>query len=455
MITNTTRCGRFAAPLLAAVLCATAAPALAQPQGRDAYQIDMKGFIPPVMTMHRPQDEVDLGGGLKYVVLRPGNGTDVIDGTDIAFELNCFTTKGELLYSSREPGNKPAGVKIPGTQMWPALEKAMMGMKRSEFRKILMPKELMPEGGMGPLPGDKDIVLEVGLFAVAPPVDPIIAKRGKDGSTWMDLKLGEGEAFDENGFATCHINVFNHLGELMGSTSITRVPLQVAGDADRYWVRYAHGMQPGGTRIIEFDEPEAYRKMRLQNAGLDAVDVNRKHRWRMMVDCLIVTPPIKMTEHDPTKEVDIGDGIRIVDLVIGDGEVYPPATPPGEEKKSWTPRLNFASWNADDGTLFDSSLKPGGQPIDYSPGLYPSVWQRGLVGMRKGGKRKMIVPPNIDKGQDFRQIPDDRGFIYELELLDWTPSLFDFTNEEGVLDIGTEQPADIGGGTAADQGGGK
>ncbi len=444
---------RFAASLActAALLGLAPLAALAQPAGRDAYKNDdkvlgMKGFIPPVMSMHRTQDEVDLGDGLKYVVLRPGTGIDVIDGCDLAFELNAFTAKGELLYSSREPGNKPAGVKIPGTQMWPALEKAMMGMHRSEFRKILIPKELMPANGFGPLPANTDVVLEVGLFAVAPPVDPLIAKRGEDGSTWMDVKLGEGELFDRSGFATCHINVFNDLGELMGSTSITRVPLEVAGDADRYWVRYALGMRAGGTRIIEFDEPEAYRKMRLQQAGLNAVD-NTKRRWRLMVDCLIVTPPIKQTPHDPAKEVNIGDGIRIVDLVVGEGDVYPPPTPPGEKATEYTPRINFASWNADDNTLYDSSLKPGGGPIQYSPGLYPSVWQRGLVGMRKGGKRKMIVPANIDKGQDFRQIPDDRGFIYEIELLDWEEALFQFTNDGG-LDF--SDPTEDGG-TAADQ----
>ncbi len=447
---------RFAASLActAALLGIAPVAALAQPAGRDAYKNDTlelgaKKFIPPVMSMHRTQDEVDLGDGLKYVILRPGNATDIIDGTDIAFELNCFTAKGELLYSSRAPGNKPAGVKIPGTQMWPALEKAMMGMKRSEFRKILMPKELMPKGGMGPLPDDQDIVLEVGLFAVAPPVDPLIAHRNADGSTWMDLNIGEGDAFDRDGFATCHINVFNDLGELMGSTSITRVPLQVPGDANRYWVRYALGMKTGGTRIIEFDEPEAYRKMRLQQAGLNAVDVNKKHRWRLMVDCLIVTPPIKQTAHDPAKEVDIGDGIKIVDLVIGDGDVYPPPTPPGEKPIEYTPKINYSSWNADDGTLFDSSQKPGGGPIQYSPGLYPSVWQRGLAGMHKGGKRKMIVPANIDKGQDFKQIPDDRGFIYELELLDWEEALFQFTNDGGSLDF--SEPVGDDSGTAADK----
>lgn len=412
-------------------------------------QIHVKGFIPPVMSMHRPEDEVKMENGVRYVTLIGGTGTDIIDGCYIGFELNAFTTKGELLHASREPGNKPAGVRVPGGEMFPAWEKALMGAKRGEIRKILIPKELGPgPDGLGPLPGDTDLVLECGVFAVAPPLDPIVSQLEKDGSRWMDLRLGEGEPFDRNGFANCHINVFNDEGELMGSTTIARYPIQVSGDADRYWVRFAHGMKSGGTRVIEFDEPDAYRKMRLQQAGLNAPEGNKPRRWRMIVDCISVTAPILQTPHDPSKERNIGDGIKIVDLVIGEGDTFPPPQVPGEPPQEWTPTINYSSWNADDGSLYDSSYKPGGQPIPYSKGLYPSVWERALKGMRKGGKRKMIVPANIDKGQDFRQIPDDRGFIYELELVDWEPALFTLTpGAGGGFDL-SDEPIEFDGNAA-------
>ncbi len=418
---------------MALSLCALpAAPSLGQ-QGNEttsagvqatAQPIRLKGFIPPVMSMHRTEDEVTLDNGVRYVTLIPGGGTDIVQGCFIAFELNAFTPTGELLYSSREPGNKHASTMIPGGELWPAWEAAMMGMHRGEVRKILVPKELGPgPKGLGPLRGDTDLVLEVGLFAVAPPLDPMVSTKDPGGNRWMDLTAGEGDSFERSGFADCHINVFNDKGELMGSTTAARAPIQAAGDADRYWVRFALGMKRGGTRVIEFDEPEAYRKMRLQEAGLNPVDAKPK-RWRMLIDCTTVSAPIAIPTYDPAKMIDLGDGVKILDLVVGEGETYPPAPVPGEAPVEWTATVNYSSWNVEDRSLFDSTRKPGGGPVPYSPGLYPSVWQRGLVGMRKGGKRLMIVPPNIDKGQDFRSIPDDHGFIYEIELVSWEKSIF-------------------------------
>jgi len=389
---------------------------------------------------------VKIDNGVRYVTLIPGRGTDIVQGSCIAFELNAFTTKGELLYTSREPGNKRASTVIPGGEMWPAWEAAMMGMHRGEVRKILIPKEQGPgPDGLGPLPGDTDLVLEVGLFAVAPPLDPMVSQKGPEENRWMDLVVGEGGRFEPAGFADCHINVFNQKGELMGSTSSSRSPIQAAGDADRYWVRYAMGMQRGGTRVIEFDEPETYRKMRLQEAGLNPVDAKPK-KWRMLIDCISVTAPIAMPKYDLAKMVDLGDGVKILDLVVGEGEAYPPAKVPGEAPVEWTVTINYSSWNVDDGSLFDSSHKPGGGSVPYSPGLYPSVWQRGFIGMRKGGKRLMVVPPNVDKGQDLRQIPDDHGFVYELELLNWEPSIFTINTDgnggELIFDSPPNDPSD-------------
>jgi len=151
-----------------------------------------------------------------------------------------------------------------------------------------------------------------------------------------------------------------------------------------------------------------------------------------------------MPTYDPAKLVDIGDGVKILDLVVGTGEIYPPPQAPGEAPVEWTATINFSSWNLDDGSLFDSTRKPGGGSITYSPGLFPSVWQRGFVGMHKGGKRLMIVPPNIDKGQDFRQIPDDHGFIYEIELVNWEKSIFTIDLNGGGIEF-SDQPADQGG----------
>lgn len=404
-----------------------------------------RGWIPPVMSMHRTEDEIELRDGIKYVVLNQGSGPDIVDGCFVGLEFNVFTAEGELIYASRQPGAKAAGVKIRGGELsgCKAWEDAMMGMKRFEVRKILIPKEQGPgPEGLGPIPAGKDLVIELGVFAIVPNPDPIVAKVEPDGTRWMDMATGEetGPVFNADGFATFNINVFNDGGELMGSTTIARMNITASGNSERYWVRYAHGMRQGGSRIVEFAEPEPYRKLRLERSlnGAAAQDA-RPRRWRMLIDCYSVTPPIAQTPHNPSDEKDIGEGVKIVDLVIGEGDVFE-----GDFQK-WVPVIHYSSWSLADNSLYDSSRKPGREKVLYSP-LYPSVWKKGLTGMRKGGKRKMIVPPNIDKGQDFTPIQNDRGFVYELELLDWEPTIFQLTAEgeegDGLFDFNFEDAGD-------------
>jgi len=413
-------------------------------------------WIPPVMSIHRVEDEKELRDGIKYVVLNDGRGPDVIDGCFVGMEFNIYTAEGEFIYASRQPGAKPAGVKVTGGELgsFKAWADGMMGMKRFEARKLLIPKEQGPgPQGLGPIPGDKDLVIEFGIFVVVPHPDPIVAKVEPDGSRWMDLDAGDeaGPVFDEDGFGTFNINVFNDDGELMGSTTMAKVNITASGNSNRYWVRHAHGMKSGGSRVVEFAEPEAYGQLRRKQVLNGAVPDNKPRRWRMLIDCYSITPPITQTPHNPADEKDLGEDVKIVDLVIGEGEVFA-----GDFNK-WVPIIHYSSWSLADGSLSDSSRKPGREKVLVSA-LYPSIWKKGLTGMRKGGIRKMIVPPNIDKGQDFAPIQNDRGFIYELELLDWEATFFQLNAEGdeggGLFDFNFEDAGadgDSGGPPAAEK----
>lgn len=415
--------------------------------GAPTMRMRDRGWIPPVMSMHRTEDEVEVRDGIKYVILSPGKGPDITDGCYVGLEFNVFNSQGELIYASRQPGAKAAGVRIPDGELWPAWADAMMGMKRYEVRKILIPKEFGPgPQGHGPIPGNTDLVIELGVFAVLPQLDPIAARIAPDGSRSIDLVPTEADAaaFEKAGFGDFHINVFNDLGELMGSSTISRFTITASGNSERYWVKYALGMKSGGSRVVEFDEPEAYRKLRLSQSSGNASQVDQKpRRWRILIDCFNVTVPITQTPHNPADEKDLGEGVRMVELAAGEGEPF------DGNYEDHMPVIHYASWSAVDGSLVDSSRKPGREKVVYNP-LYPSIWKKALTGMRKGGKRKLIVPPNIDKGQDFTPISDDRGFIYELEMLDWEDTIFKLTNEGegGFFDF-----SDDGGGGVFDLGG--
>src|SRR5207253_419495 len=68
-----------------------------------------------------------------------------------------------------------------------------------------------------------------------------------------------------------------------------------------------------------------------------------------------------------------------------------------------------------DGTKFDSSLDSG-QPYEFRIGTGTVIrgWEEGILSMHVGGKRKLIVPPDLGYGaQGKGKIPPNATLIFE------------------------------------------
>lgn len=74
-----------------------------------------------------------------------------------------------------------------------------------------------------------------------------------------------------------------------------------------------------------------------------------------------------------------------------------------------------------DGSKFDSSLDRG-QPFTFTLGAGQVIpgWDEGVAGMKVGGKRKLVVPPDLGYGaQGYPPvIPANATLIFEVELLE-------------------------------------
>ena len=89
--------------------------------------------------------------------------------------------------------------------------------------------------------------------------------------------------------------------------------------------------------------------------------------------------------------------------------------------------VNYSGWlysttAADNkGTLFDSSLLPGRVPFDFVLGTANVIqgWHRGVLGMRVGGIRRLVIPPDLAYGAAGRapSIPGNATLLFEIELL--------------------------------------
>lgn len=73
----------------------------------------------------------------------------------------------------------------------------------------------------------------------------------------------------------------------------------------------------------------------------------------------------------------------------------------------------------EDGTKFDSSLDRG-QPFAFQlgEGMVIQGWEQGILGMKVGEKRRLIIPPSLGYGQSgIGPIPPNATLIFEVELL--------------------------------------
>ena len=110
-------------------------------------------------------------------------------------------------------------------------------------------------------------------------------------------------------------------------------------------------------------------------------------------------------------EVTFADGLKIVDGVVGTGETA---------NSGMIVSVNYIG-KLSNGTKFDSSYDHG-EPFSFLLGSGSVIrgWEEGLVGMRVGGKRTLIIPPELGYGgQNVGNglIPPNSTLVFEIELL--------------------------------------
>jgi peptidylprolyl isomerase len=115
------------------------------------------------------------------------------------------------------------------------------------------------------------------------------------------------------------------------------------------------------------------------------------------------------------KTVTTPTGLQITDSKVGSG-----ATP----KTGQTCVMHYTGWlyeNGAKGKKFDSSVDRG-QPFEFPIGVKRVIagWDEGVATMKVGGKRTLIIPPQLGYGARGAGgvIPPNATLIFEVELLD-------------------------------------
>ena len=109
------------------------------------------------------------------------------------------------------------------------------------------------------------------------------------------------------------------------------------------------------------------------------------------------------------KERTTPSGLRITDQVIGSG---------AEAVAGKAVSVNYRG-TLENGKEFDSSYGRGPFSFPLGAGRVIQGWDEGVAGMKVGGKRKLVIPPDLGYGSRGAGgvIPPDATLIFEVELL--------------------------------------
>jgi FKBP-type peptidyl-prolyl cis-trans isomerase len=125
-------------------------------------------------------------------------------------------------------------------------------------------------------------------------------------------------------------------------------------------------------------------------------------------------PALEATTFAPALEVELATmaatpgGVRYRDVEAGIG---------AEARRGDEVTVHYQGW-LPDGRRFESTA--GGAPVTFRLGGRQVIrgWEEGIVGMRAGGRRRLVVPPRLGYGaRAVGPVPANSVLVFEIDLV--------------------------------------
>jgi FKBP-type peptidyl-prolyl cis-trans isomerase FkpA len=125
----------------------------------------------------------------------------------------------------------------------------------------------------------------------------------------------------------------------------------------------------------------------------------------------VIAAPVGAQEGKP---IELADGLKYTDTKMGDG---------AEAQKGYIVSVQYTGWlykNGNKGAKFDSS-RDRDKPITFKLGAGQVIagWDEGIAGMKVGGQRTLIIPPDLAYGAKGANgiIPPNATLTFDVELV--------------------------------------
>ncbi len=356
--------------------------------------------------------------GLQFLELRAGTGPAPELGDLVTMSYTATLPDGTEVLSSKI-GTMPHSVVYGRNQLLAGWEEGLGLMRAGGKARLLLPPNLaFGDNPPTNVPANTPIILELDLLKVQPiPTPEKVAselyKKNPSGLQFYDLKVGTGKVALSKTFAKTSFTLW-----VKGATTNTYVASSegqnlvffMAGKSGAVitgWSEGVIGMKVGGIRQLVIPPSLGYGDKGTSDIPANATLI-------MEIELVDVHDPIKQTTVNDADLKTTASGLKYYDIQEGVGS---------SPQNGQTVVVNYTGWLAD-GTQFDSSFDRG-QPIVFKLGAGQVIkgWEEGLLSMKPGGRRKLIVPPALGYGDNGvgNVIPGGATLTFEVELLEIRP----------------------------------
>jgi peptidylprolyl isomerase len=349
--------------------------------------------------------------------LKEGTGATPVRGSKVTVHYTGWLTDGTQFDSSVGRG-KPFDFRLETGSVIQGWHQGVAGMKVGGHRQLVIPSDLAyGDKNKGKIPPNSTLIfeiqlLDVGDVRVPPEAMPTNENwtNGEDGLQYVDLTAGSGKEIVSGSVVKAEVTMWLDNGEYVFSTYQGEQPIPFIRGSNRIipgWDLGSHGMKMGGSRLLRIPPQLAFG-----DKGKGKIEPNAT--IRAQIDIIEVGDPRHVPEVMPTyNKADLqstASGLQYIETAVGTG---------GTVTAGQMVSVEYTGW-LDNGTMFDSSFKtPEAIQFPIGKGRVIKGWDEGVGGMQVGGKRLLVIPPDLaygDRGSP-PVIPPASTLIFAVELI--------------------------------------
>ena len=364
-------------------------------------------------------DTITTESGLQYTQVEPGDGPAPEPGDVVTIHYRASFEDGTELSNSYDSG-QPISFALGQSMVIPGWDEGVALMTEGEKAQLIVPPALAfgeSGSGDGVIPPNSTMIFEIELVSVqagAPgtpaTVDDADYTRTESGLKYYDFVVGEGATPETGQIVTVHYTGWLEDGTKFDSSLDRAQPFTFKIGASQVIAGWDEGvatMQVGGKRQLVIPPDLGYGE---QGAGT-SIPANATLIFEVELISVQEGSPDNPATVEEEDYVTTESGLKYTDFVVGEG-----ASP--ETGQSVT--VHYTGW-LEDGTKFDSSLDRG-EPFTFQIGMGQVIagWDEGVSTMKVGGKRQLVIPPDLGYGEQGAGniIPANATLVFEVELLD-------------------------------------